>query len=164
MDYFIALSGFLGAWLLVTGPINQAAIELREEEFDHEEFDAITHSVQQPARVSAWWWLFPPAGFVKTRRRSTEYRTALMAALKPEQRKQSVAFLDKARGWMLVAAGAFFIAVKETWDVIELLHWPLWIFWALLVVMCLIAVGYTTLSVSRSSKVLNEVPAERTDS
>ena len=34
VDVFIAWSGFLSAWLLVAGPIYQAAIELEEEDVE----------------------------------------------------------------------------------------------------------------------------------
>ena len=36
MNQVIAWAGFLGAWLLVAGPLYQGAIELREEEVDRE--------------------------------------------------------------------------------------------------------------------------------
>jgi hypothetical protein len=34
MNQVIAWAGFLGAWLLVAGPLYQGALELREEDVD----------------------------------------------------------------------------------------------------------------------------------
>jgi hypothetical protein len=31
--------------------------------------------------------------------------------------------------WFYVAAGAFLIAVKETWELHESYEWPVWAFW-----------------------------------
>jgi hypothetical protein len=156
MDYFIDISGFVGAWLLFTGPLNQAALELKEQEIDREGIDAATHGVQPPEPVSAWWWLLPPVGYLLNKRRADAHRRNVMNALAPHQRKQSVAFLDKARGWMLVAAGAFCIAIKETWELVEVFHWPLPVFWILVVGMAIIAFGYTVSSIRRSDKVLEQ--------
>ncbi len=154
MDYVIVLSGFLGAWLLVGGPIYQAALELKEQDVDREGIDAVTHDIQQPPRISPWWWLLPPVAYLLNARRNRKYREAVFAAMKPEHVKQTVVFLDKARGWVTVAAGAFFIAVKETWELVHLLNWNVAVFWALLVLLPIAAVSFTAFSLSRSEKVL----------
>jgi hypothetical protein len=38
MPELIAVCGFLGAWLLVIGPLGQAVRELEEEEFERDSF------------------------------------------------------------------------------------------------------------------------------
>jgi hypothetical protein len=157
MDYVITISGFLGGWLLVGGPIYQAALELKEQEVDREAFDTATHDVPQPPRISSWWWLLPPVAYVLNARRNEKHRQAVFAAMKPEHIKQTVVFLDKARGWVLVAAGAFFIALKETWDLVHLLNWSVAVFWVLVVVLPIVAVFFTAYTLSRSQKVLKGV-------
>jgi hypothetical protein len=160
MDYVITLSGFLGAWLLVGGPVYQAALELREQEVDREGIDAATHDIQPPPRISPWWWLLPPVAYLLNRRRSEKHRQAIWAAMKPEHIQQTVVFLDKARGWVTVAAGAFFIAVKETWELIALLNWNVAVFWVAIGLLPLVAVGFTVLSMRRSEKVLAEAKSD----
>jgi hypothetical protein len=52
-------------------------------------------------------------------------------------------YIRKARGWMVVAAGAFLIACSETWELVESHHWPeLW-WWVLLPSMGLRSVAWT---------------------
>jgi hypothetical protein len=154
VEHVIAWAGFLGAWLLVAGPVFQAAIELQEEELDHEAVDDLQDDVPRPAPVSGWWWLLPPVAFVLQRRRSAAYREAVMNALPATLRAQFVHFSDKAAGWLLVAGGAFFIAVKETWELHEVEEWPVAVFWALLPVMLVLAVAYTVLRVRRTHDLL----------
>jgi hypothetical protein len=154
MHYFILISGFVGAWLLVAGPIYQAALELQEQEFDREGIEAATSTVKAPAAISPWWWLVPPIGYLKQRRQARAHREAVMQALGPTQLEQTIRFLDKARGWMIVAAGAFFIALKETWELVELLEWPTWSYWVAVVLLALVCVTYTALSMRRSGNAL----------
>ncbi|MES2169427.1 MAG: hypothetical protein V4479_01710 [Actinomycetota bacterium] len=154
MEYVVTISGFLGAWLLVGGPIYQAALELKEQEIDREAIDATTHDIPKPPPISAWWWLLPPVAYVLNARRNEKHRQAVFAAMKPEHIKQTVVFLDKARGWFIVAGGAFFIAVKETWELIHLLDWHVATFWVLVVILPFAAVAYTAISLSRSQKML----------
>ena len=154
MDIFIVALGAIGAWLLVAGPVLQAALELREQEVDRDGIDAVTASVSPPPKLSPWWWLLPPVAYVRQRRANEKYREAVMEALTPAQREQTLRFLNKANGWLTVAAGASLIAIKETWEVIELLHWPSWVFWMLVVVAPLVCVGNTVLTMARTQQVL----------
>jgi len=156
VEYLIAWAGFLGAWLLVAGPVHQAAIELQEEEFDREAVGRLKDDQPEPAPISGWWWLLPPVAFVLQRRRSADYRQAVMERLPPGVMEQFVHFADKATGWMLVGAGAFLIAVKETWELHEVQHWPAWVFWVLLPVMLVLAFGYTVQRLHRSREVLEK--------
>ena len=162
MEYFIHIAGALGAWLLVAGPLYQASLELAEEEFDREGMQVATSGVPVPGRVSPWWWLLPPVAYVKTRRRSREHREAVMAALGPEQLEQTVNFMNKARGWFIVGAGAFFIALKETWEVTELLEWPVGVFVALVLLAFLAAVSNTVLSARRTHQLLGKATGRST--
>ena len=54
-----------------------------------------------------------------------------------------VEFTSVATGWALVAAGAFFIAVKETYELAEVYHWPIGVYVALLVVMLALCAANT---------------------
>lgn len=154
MESLIAWSGFLGAWLLVAGPIYQAAIELEAEDFERDAFATATAKVGQPPRMSPWWWLLPPVGYVLQRRRARAYRQAVMDALPRDQLETSVRFTNMATGWLFVAGGAFFIAIKETWELVEHDHWPLAIFWVLLVVMLILCTANTTVRVRRTHRLL----------
>src|SRR5205807_1629039 len=101
--------GALGAWLLFAGPIYQAALELDAEEVERDELAALATTVDQPARISSWWWLLPPVGYVLNLRRRRAYRKAAFDAMSPTLRRQFVTFADKAAGWALVAAGALLL-------------------------------------------------------
>jgi len=156
MQHVILILGALGAWFLVAGPLFQAAVELREQEYDREEMEKATSSVQAPKSISPWWWLLPPVAWVKQRRQSTAHRQAVMDALGPRQLEQTVSFLNKASGWMTVAAGAFLIAIKETFEVVELFEWPIAVFWVLVVVIPVLCVGNTAIRMKRSQQMLTK--------
>lgn len=150
MESVIAWSGFLGAWLLVAGPIYQAALELQEEAIESGTYARLSASVGEPRRVSSWWWLLPPVAYLKQRRRARRYREAVMAQMTPDQIEQLVRFTTKATGWLLVASGAGFIAVKETWELGEHYEWPVAVFWPLVAVMLLVCTLYTVVRTRRS--------------
>jgi hypothetical protein len=44
---------------------------------------------------------------------------------------------------MLVGLGAWLIALKETYELGEHYEWPLFVYWALVVAMSLLALGVT---------------------
>lgn len=161
MPYLIALCGFAGAWLLVAGPIWQAALELREEQLDHEMFDRANSAVPDVARVSLWWWLLPPVAYVLQRRRVRIQRDAMFKALGHDELEKAVNFLNKANGWIIVAGGAALLAVKETWELIELLEWPVAVFWILVVVMAFGCIAVTVTKTVRSARILGEEPPAR---
>lgn len=56
MNLVIAWTGFLGAWLLVAGPLYQGALELAEEELDREAVQASAASSSPGSSTK------PPAG------------------------------------------------------------------------------------------------------
>ena len=155
MEYVIAICGFVGGWLLVAGPVWQAAIELREEEIDREAIEAVRSSAPPPPKISAWWWLLPPVAYILQARRQRAARQAFQDALPPEALKQTISFLNKANGWLIVALGGFLIAAKETWELVEDLHWHQWVFWILVVVMPIVAIANTVRKVANTQRVLN---------
>jgi hypothetical protein len=155
MEYVIAICGFIGGWLLVAGPVWQAAIELREEEIDQEAIEAVKSTIEPPPRITAWWWLLPPVAYVLNARRNRQFRRVFNAALSPEALKQSVSFLNKANGWLIVALGGFLLGTKETWELVEDLHWQVWVFWVLVIAMPVIAVANTVRKVANTHNLLH---------
>jgi hypothetical protein len=88
MNQVIACAGFLGAWLLVDGPLYQGALELDEEEVDREGIEASAARIPRPDPPSAWWWLLPPVMYLIRRRRHTAFRRTALARLTDVQREQ----------------------------------------------------------------------------
>ena len=140
MDELIRWCGFLGGWLLVAGPIYQAALELGEQDVERAELGPRPAG---GARISPWWWLLPPVGYWKQRQRSRRVRREVMVSWTAEQLHAFVQFANKATGWLLVAAGAGLIAVKETGELAEHHHWPAPVFALVVVVMAALSTGYT---------------------
>jgi hypothetical protein len=99
MNQVIAWAGFLGAWLLVAGPLYQGAIELHEEDIGREAIEASAARVPRPDPPSPWWWLLPPVIYLIRRQRSNAYRRAALAQLTQAQREQFTSFVNKATGW-----------------------------------------------------------------
>jgi hypothetical protein len=130
-------AGFVGAWLLVAGPIWQAVVELRGEEFERERFTAAMDVVPPRQPVSSWWWLLPPLHFVVNRRSKERWQDQIVAAMSDSDAEALSSFMAKVRGWMLVGTGGLLIAVKETYELVEGHEWPTWVFWVLVVVMTL---------------------------
>jgi hypothetical protein len=149
MNQVIAWAGFLGAWLLVAGPLYQGALELLEEEIDREGIEATKSQVLRPDPPSPWWWLLPPVIYLIRRHRSRRYRQAVMDQLTQAQRNQFTSFINKAEGWFTVAIGAALLAAEQTWQVTERHHWPIWVFWLLVVVMLGASVLNTALQMIR---------------
>jgi len=152
MHQLIAWAGFLGAWLLVAGPLYQGAIELSEEEMDREGMEASMASVARPKSPSPWWWLLPPVMYFLARRRNNAFRQAVLAELTPAQRQQRTSFINKATGWFTVATGAALLAVEQTWEVIGRQHWPTWLLWPLIIVMLIASVLNTALRMARDGR------------
>ena len=154
MDRLLAWCAFLGAWLLVAGPVFQAAVELDDLSFKREEVLAARAAIDEPQGPSPWWWLVPPAGYVLQRRHDRQVRRAVMAALDRDQVERFVDFTDKATGWMFVACGAFLLAAAETWALREDYEWPVAVFWVLVPVLAVLCALYTATRMNRSRGVL----------
>jgi hypothetical protein len=155
MDVFIHFAGFVGAWLLVAGPLLQGALELRDEEMDREGFERVKSDIEYPAPISRWWWLLPPVFYVKNKRRSDAFRRATMGVLTVEQRQQYVGFTNKATGWFTVAGGAFLIFLKEAWELAELFELPLWVYIVVVVVLAIAAIANTITRLSKSDEIVH---------
>ncbi len=134
--------GFLGAWLLVAGPVYQAGVELRAEEEASERFRHLATRVEAPATVSAWWWLLPPVHVVLTQRRRAELRRQVVDLLTPEDLEVVRRYLAIARGWTYVAGGAALIALKETWELLEHYELPVAVYVVVVLVMGLGALSF----------------------
>jgi hypothetical protein len=139
MNEVIIWAQFAGAWLLVAGPLYQGSIELDELDIDREGIEGVKRSAigAAPGRPSPWWWLLPPVMYVLRRRWLRAFRQAALAQLTDAQLEQMASFRSKATGWYTVASGAFLLAAGETWEVTRHYDWPVWVFWALMVVMLL---------------------------
>jgi len=55
--------GFVGAWLLVAGPVYQAALELDAEEVARDALENAANRLPPTPQPSVWWWLIPPVGY-----------------------------------------------------------------------------------------------------
>ena len=163
MEQLILWAGFLGAWLLVAGPLHQARVELAEEEFEREHFEPIMQTLQPPPRLSIWWWLFPPLRLYLGHRRKEEWERRVWVALPDEDFEALNSFMSKARGWLLVGAGGLLIATKETWELVEGHEWPTWLFWVLIVGMAGTCVAYTVLQAAREVGVTEKRAELRSD-
>ena len=146
----IAWAGFAGSWLLVAGPVYQAAIDFQAEDIER---DAIQHAADvtaKPPPFSRWWWLIPPAGYALQVRRSRIYRRAVMDVLTAAQMEQLVRFGNKATGWILISVGALLVALTETWTLRDVYDWPLAAYVAVVVVMLLASASYTAVRLRRT--------------
>lgn len=152
----ILWSGFLGAWLLVAGPLYQAALELAEENISREDMAKVQRPEPSRPRPSGWWWLIPPVGYWKQRNYAQDERRAAMAALPHDVMESWVSFMNKATAWFYVASGAFLIALKETYELVEGNEWPLAVFWVLVVVMAGIAATNTAVRMSRTHQLVEQ--------
>ena len=153
MNQGIIWAGFLGAWLLVAGPLYQGALELREEDVDRDEIQQTKTRVARPEPLSPWWWLVPPVMYLIRRRQARQFRDEVMAQLSPQQREQFTRFMNKAAGWFTVAGGALLLAADQTWRAAERYGWPPWLFWLLAVLMLGLCVLNTAVRMIRNERV-----------
>jgi hypothetical protein len=143
VPHIIAWCGFLGAWLLVAGPLDQAVREIADQEFRHEALEEAKAQVAEPEPVSKWWLLLPPAWWVKVQRREGIVRRRIGEALEPRDLLAFLTVRDILNAWLYVAVGASLIGVKETWELHEAYEWPEWAFFALLVFALVLCIGAT---------------------
>jgi hypothetical protein len=141
--------GFLGAWLLFAGPVFQASVELRAEDEATDRMHRAVEGLEPPKQTSGWWWLVPPVHMILSARRSAEFRERVMSSFSAEDLQVIARYINIARGWMLVGLGAFLIALKETWELVEHEEWPTPVYWLLVLVMALLALAFTGISASR---------------
>ena len=154
MEHFIAWCGFVGGWLLVAGPVSQAAQELGELELERDRIAEAGAKVPKPEPVSSWWWLAPPVKMWLEHKHGDTYRDAYIAAQLPEDVEALMGFFAKAQGWLLVGAGGTLIATKETWELCEIYEWSTAVFWVLTVVMLSAALLFTALREGRKRRII----------
>lgn len=154
METLILWLGFLGSWLLFAGPIYQAALELQEQDIESDRIRATGAMLEQPAKVSPWWWLIPPVKLILERRRSNKYKRIYIDALLPEDAEALISFLNKATAWLLVAIGGLCIAIKETYELAEGSHWDHWVFWLLVFVLPLLSILHTISRIIRAKSII----------
>ncbi|MBO1766185.1 hypothetical protein [Allobranchiibius sp. GilTou38] len=155
MHEVTAWCAFLGAWLLVAGPILQASLELQELDVDvaRSAMKGAADRVDEPD-VSPWWWLIPPVGYVLHRRASGAYRQEVMRRLQPAELEVVFAFTNRATGWAMVAGGASLIGIHETFELVETLERPGWWTWPISVAMLAVAAAYTVERSRRGESIL----------
>ena len=156
MQTLILWVGFAGAWLLFAGPLYQAALELKEENIEFDRTKAV-EGLRKPRPISVWWWLLPPIKLWLEHRRSNEIRRAFVRSLPPETMETLLSFLNKATGWSYVGLGGFCIALKETYELTEHMHWNLVIYIPLVVVLGLACIINVIMRVRRSKTILDRL-------
>ncbi|QIG42129.1 hypothetical protein G5V58_04510 [Nocardioides anomalus] len=154
LEQLVLWAGFLGAWLLVAGPLHQARVELGEEELERERYVPAFDAAGPPPRTSAWWWLVPPLRLYLGHRRKERWQREVWMRLPHEDFEALASFMSKARGWLLVGGGAFFIAIKETHELVEGYEWATWVFWVLCVAMLALCLTNTVLGAFQQRGVL----------
>lgn len=155
LELVIRIAAALGAWLLLTAAVYQASLELSDEQFDRDRVAQLADTVPVVPPLSPWWWLLPPVAYLLRRRRVKRQRGAILSVLNPDQLRVFVEFTNKARGWLLVAGGAALIALKETWELSELLEWSLWLLILVVIAAALTALGYTVVRTIASVRILH---------
>lgn len=155
MEYVVHWAGFVGAWLLVAGPLVQAAMELRDEQLDRDAIESVSGQLPESEPMSNWWWLLPPVAYVKMQRRGRARRDAGVRALSMTQREQMVGFMNKATGWLFVAGGASLIFVKEAWELAELYHLPFVVYLVVVLLLALLAVVNTVVRLRLSDQIIH---------
>jgi len=155
MDLLVAWCGYLGAWVLVAGPVYQAAVELGEVKVDRSAIRSLAGSVPRPEGVSPWWWLLPPVAYVLTSRRQAVWQQQVMAALSPQQRTEFLTYSNKAAGWFIVGAGAALIGVQQAAELVKTEHWPSLITILLVVLAAAAALAYTVRRMQLTERALH---------
>jgi len=150
MEIFITLCGFIGSWLLVAGPLYQAALELGDEDIEFDRIRSVGKTVAPPPHPSAWWWLIPPIKFHLEQKRDREYRTQYLKALESKDAEALVSFMNKARAWLYVATGGLLIAIKETFELTSQINLGLAWFWAIVAAMAIASILNTVLRITRN--------------
>ncbi|WP_433202754.1 hypothetical protein ACQP1G_12835 [Nocardia sp. CA-107356] len=154
MHLIAACCGFVGAWLLVAGPVYQGVVELGELGFDASAIRAQEEAIPR-RRVSPWWWLLPPVAYVLTRRTQKAWQQQMMASLTPPQRAELVTYFGKAAGWFVVGGGASLIGIKEAIELVHALDWPGLITIPLVVLAAAIALAFTVFRVRLTERALH---------
>ncbi|MEO6511905.1 MAG: hypothetical protein ABIO16_12985 [Nocardioides sp.] len=133
--------GFIGAWLLFAGPVYQSALELQEEEEARTRMSDLIDTVGRSFQVSPWWWLLPPVAIAMIFRSRAGYRREVEKVMTDEDRQVMGHYSAVARGWWYVGAGAWFIFLKEAWELAEHREWTNAGYWVVVVVLTMVGLG-----------------------
>lgn len=114
MSNFIAVISLIGDWLLLSFPLYQGLMELKEFKALLEEFEQVSKRWRP---VSPWWWLIPPLKVHKERMRGNNILRE--AADTKRERRQAVNFLDKATAWYFVALAGWLKMITSTYELLE---------------------------------------------
>ncbi|MCW2842736.1 MAG: hypothetical protein JWN22_652 [Nocardioides sp.] len=161
MHEAILWCGFLGAWLLVAGPLYQAVLELEAEELQVDRIRALGETVPAPPEISAGWWLVPPVRWLLVRRRRERHQQEILNQMSDDDFDAMTGFVNKAVGWLLVGAGGFLIATKETWELVVGLAWAHVAFWLLMVLMFALSIGHIAARSAHTRRAADARSAER---
>lgn len=161
MELLIALLGLVGSWFLFAGAVYQASLELTEEELNHEHFDTVRKSLEPDEEVSPLWWFLPPVKLYLEQRRARAFRARFITQLSAEDVATLVSFLNKASGWLVVAGGAWLLAVKETLETSEVLEGAHWMSVLAIAVMTVLGLLFTVLTSKRSQGMLAAAASAR---
>ncbi len=154
MSDIIEWCSFVGAWLLVIGPIQQAAIDINDEDFDRDEFGRALANVPRPPRISRWWLLVPPVAYILRARRNHDFQETMLREMSASQLEDVLHFRETTSAWMFVAVGGFLLAVSETWALHAHYRWSVWTFWVLMIGMVAFSIVSTVGRVHRRTQLL----------
>jgi hypothetical protein len=135
VEYVIGWAEFVGAWLLVAGPLFQGSVELLRM--------GRSHSETRGRLPSKWWWLVPPVMYGLTRRRFVR-EGGDPGGIR--------AFRASGTSWFIVSLGGALLAAGQTWDVVELMRWHVAVFWVLYVVLLVVSVLNTSIRMIREAR------------
>jgi hypothetical protein len=117
MQLALIFGRFFGSWLLVFGPVYQAAIELTGQDVAFDRIRSLAKSVV-PKKASAWWWLLPPVKMVLDRHYLNQAREQSLRTMGHGELAAFLAFSNKALGWMYVGGGGLLLAFCETQELV----------------------------------------------
>lgn len=155
MDEFIVFIAMLGSWLLFAGPVYQAYIELHDAELKFVEIRKNLYETSKQVKqekISKWFWILPPLAVIITYIKTQNYRDEVIRHLDRENFELLQKFSEKARGWVVIGWGAFFIAVKETYEFVKELDLSYPIFFTLVIGFALSSFAYTLINTFRVKK------------
>lgn len=123
LEIFVGILSFLGAWLLFLGPMQQAALELREEDEARDKLHELHDKNPPYSRVSSWWWLLPPVKLILENKERDKYKQKLRDDLSEYDFDVLVTYMSKARAWVFVGLGGLMISISETVGLVDEAHW-----------------------------------------
>jgi hypothetical protein len=153
VDVFILIIGFIGGWLLFAGSMFQAWVELAREG-RHLDRASLFNDMPPVEPASSWWWLFPPAKLLIDRHRRDAAREKLLHALPPEALETIVSFKNAAAAWQFVAVGGICLALKETYDLGQMLDWNPLLYVLVVALMLFLSIGHVLLRKRRSTEMV----------